>query len=43
MPKGEALPVALVTWLADTVKKVQRLKQEVSKLDDKGRLLSRDL
>eukprot|EP00891_Asterochloris_glomerata_P004994 jgi/Astpho2/4994/fgenesh1_pg.00070_%23_46_t len=28
VPKGEALPVALVTWLAVTVKKVQRLKQE---------------
>ena len=41
--KGTALPVALVTCRADTVKKVQRLRQEVSELEAKAGLLNVDL
>ena len=41
--KGTALPVALVAWQADTVKKVQRLRQEVRKLEAKAGQLSVDL
>ena len=33
--KGPALPVAVVTWRVDTVKEVQRLRQEISKLEAK--------
>ena len=41
--KGTAMPAALMTWRADTVKKMERLQQEVSKLEGKAQLLSVNL
>ena len=41
--KGTALPFALVTWRAETVKKMQGLRQKISELEAQARLLSLEL